>query len=206
MSEVTRSMEATSLPAAAYADRRRRDVPNAWWGVALFVATEATLFGTMIGSYFYLRFQSAHWPPAGIERPKVAVPLVLTGVLVSTTLPLVAAVRGARVGRGRLAWWLVLVALVIQAAYLGIQVHEFTGDLDKFSPKGSAYGSIYFTLLGAHHVHVAIGILLELWLLARLLAGFTNYRFVGLRVIALYWYFVNLLAIPVLLTQIYPSL
>ena len=25
--------------------------PNGWWGMVVFVATEATLFGTLIGSY-----------------------------------------------------------------------------------------------------------------------------------------------------------
>src|SRR5206468_1198099 len=140
-------------------DRKRRDMPNGWWGALLFVATEATLFGTLIGSYFYLRFQSAHWPPPGIEHPKVALPLGLTAMLVATSAPLLAAVAAARAGRARAAFWLVLLAVVVQGAYLGIQIHEFTSDLDKFSPKGSAYGSIYFTLLFAHHFHVAVGIL-----------------------------------------------
>lgn len=206
MSEIPRSMEATGPYTAAAVDRSRRAMPSGWWGVLLFVATEATLFGLMIGSYFYLRFQSAHWPPAGVDKPKVALPLLLTAVLVSTAAPLFAAVGAARRGRTRAAWLLVLLALVVQAAYLGVQVHEFTGDLDKMSPKDTAYASIYFTLLGAHHVHVAIGILLELWLVTRLLSGLNNYRLIALRCVALYWYFVTALGVAVVFTQIYPSL
>jgi heme/copper-type cytochrome/quinol oxidase subunit 3 len=74
------------------------------------------------------------------------------------------------------------------------------------SPKDSSYASIYFTLLGAHHIHVAVGILLELWLVARLLGGMTNYRLIALRAIALYWYFVAALGVAVVFTQISPSL
>jgi cytochrome c oxidase subunit 3 len=85
-------------------------------------------------------------------------------------------------------------------------MHEFFGDLDKFSPSDSSYGSIYFTMIGTHHAHVAVGILLNLWLLAKLLGGLTNYRLVALRVIALYWYFVIAAGVCVVLTQIYPSL
>jgi heme/copper-type cytochrome/quinol oxidase subunit 3 len=206
MSEIPRSMEATGPYTAAAVDRSRRAMPSGWWGVLLFVATEATLFGLMIGSYFYLRFQSAQWPPAGVDKPKVALPLLLTAVLVSTAAPLFAAVGAARRGRTRAAWVLVLLALVVQAAYLGVQVHEFTSDLDKMSPKDSAYASIYFTLLGAHHIHVAIGILLELWLVTRLLSGLNNYRLIALRCVALYWYFVAALGVAVVFTQIYPSL
>jgi hypothetical protein len=39
-----------------------------------------------------------------------------------------------------------------------------------------------------------------------LIGGMTNYRLVAVRVVALYWYFVNLIAIPVVLTQVSPAL
>lgn len=203
---VSRSMEATTGGGAARVDRRRLALPNGWWGAALFIATEATLFGTLIATYYYLRFNTPAWPPAGVEHPKVALPLVLTGILVSTTIPIFLAARAARAGSARLAWLLFFVALVVQGGYLGVQVHEYLSDLDKMSPQGSAYASIYFTLVGAHHAHVVVGMALELWVLWKLLGGLNNYRLIGVRVAAFYWYFVNLLAIAVVLTQVYPSL
>ena len=206
MSEIPRSMQATTPYVAAAVDRSRRARPSGWWGVLLFICTEATLFGLMIASYFYLRFYNAQWPPAGIEKPKVLLPLVLTAVLVASAVPLLMAVRSARRGHVRAAWLFVLAAIIVQSAYLGVQIHEFTSELDKMSPKDSSYASIYFTLLGAHHLHVAAGILLELWLVGRLLGGMTNYRFIALRAIALYWYFVAALGVAVVFTQIYPSL
>jgi heme/copper-type cytochrome/quinol oxidase subunit 3 len=199
-------MEATTPYVAAAVDRRRRAMPNGWWGVLLFLASEATLFGLLIASYFYLRFYNAHWPPPAIDKPKVALPLVLTAILVATVIPLFLAVRSARRGRVRAAWALVLLAVVVHATYLGIQLHEFSSELDKMSPKESSYASVYFTLIGAHHLHVAVGILAELWLVGRLLTGMTNYRLVALRCIALYWYVVAALGVAVVFTQIYPSL
>jgi heme/copper-type cytochrome/quinol oxidase subunit 3 len=201
-----RSMEATSSGAAAHVDRRRLAMPNGWWGAALFIATEATLFGCLIATYYYLRFNNTHWPPPGVEPPKVALPLILTAILVSTTVPIFFAVRAARSGNARLAWLLLFIALLVQGGYFGIQVHEFLSDLDKMSPHDSAYASIYFTLIGAHHAHVVVGMLIELWVLAKLLGGLTNYRMIGVRVAAFYWYFVNFMAVAVVLTQIYPSL
>ena len=56
--------------------------PNGWWGRTIFVATEATLFGTLIGSYFYLRFNTNPWPPAGTPEPRVIAPVLLTAALV----------------------------------------------------------------------------------------------------------------------------
>jgi heme/copper-type cytochrome/quinol oxidase subunit 3 len=181
--------------AAGSVERLRRTLPNGWIGMALLIAT-----------YFYLRFKAAHWPPEGIEKPSVALPLVFTGMLLASALPFFAAVRAARRGLARPALLLVAAATAIQATYLGLQIHLFVDDFNRFAPDESAYGSVYFTLVGAHHAHVAVGLALDAWLLAKLLGGLTNYRLIGLRAIALYWYFVALTAIPVVLTQLYPSL
>jgi cytochrome c oxidase subunit III len=206
MSEVTRSMEATTAGGAARVARQRRTFASGWWGMALLIATEFTLFASLIASYFYLRFQNDQWPPAGIDDPPVTLPLVLTGVLVLTTVPMLGAVRAARVGRRWRAWALVALALGIQGAYLGLQLWLFTRDMNSFSPSATAYGSIYFTLLGVHHAHVAVGLALDLWLLGALAFGLTNYRLIALRVIALYWYFLAFVGVLVVLTQLYPSL
>jgi heme/copper-type cytochrome/quinol oxidase subunit 3 len=206
MTPVTRSMEATTAGEAARVARRRVALPSGWWGVALLVATEAALFGTLMASYFYLRFKVVHWPPGGIPAPKVVMPLVLTGVLVATAVPMFVAVRAAQAGRTRLTWLAIVLALVVQAVYLGLQIHLMVGDLQKFTPQDNAYGSVYYTLLGAHHAHVLVGILLNAWLAGRLLTGLSNYRAIGVRVIALYWYFVDVLAVLVTATVLSPSL
>jgi len=101
---------------------------------------------------------------------------------------------------------LVLAAFVLQAGYLAAQIVLFSDDLHKFSPKGTAYGSAYYTLLGAHHAHVLIGLLLDLWVVARLLGGITRYRVLTMRAVAIYWYFVSVLGVAVVLTQLSPSL
>ena len=179
--------------------------PNGWWGMAIFSASEAMLFGALLGTYYYLRFKAVHWPPAGTPEPKVLVPLVLTAVLVATSVPMQAALRAAREGRLTATRVALAVALAAQATYFGSQIHLFLGDLAKFTPGEHAYGSIYFTLLGAHHAHVLVGLLLDGWLLARLVRGLTAYRVIALRAVALYWYVVSLVGVAVVLTQVSPS-
>jgi heme/copper-type cytochrome/quinol oxidase subunit 3 len=206
VSEVTRSSEAAGAGAAARVAAERRAMPSGWWGMVLLIATEFTLFTCLMASYFYLRFQQVQWPPPGVEKPSVTLPLAFTAMLVASCAPMYGAVRLARSGAVRAAWLLLVCAAAIQGTYLGLQIHLFAHDLGSFSPTRSAYGSIYFVLVGIHHVHVAIGLALDAWLLFALLRGLTNYRMVGLRVIALYWYFVAFIAIPVVLTQLSPSL
>ena len=206
MTEVPRSMEATASPGAAAVERERRTLPRGIWAIALVVATEFTLFASLIATYFYLRFRTDTWPPDGIPDPSVVMPLVLTGVLIVSTVPMAFAVRAARAARRRLAWWLVAAAAALQGVYLGLQINLFVDDFHKFTPSDNAYGSIYFTLLGLHHAHVAAGLVLDAWLLGVLAFGLTNYRLIGLRLAAIYWYFVAAIGVAVVFTQIYPSL
>jgi heme/copper-type cytochrome/quinol oxidase subunit 3 len=203
MSDVGRSMEAATPRAAA----QRRAFPNGWWGAALLVATEATLFGTLIASYCYLWGHTTQWPPAGVERPSVALPLVLSGVLVATSAPMFLAASAARAGRLGPTAGFVALALIVQAGYLAVQIIELKGDLDSFTPRdGAAYASAYYTLLVVHHAHVLLGILMSGWLLTRLASGLTNYRVIATSVIALYWYFVSAVGVAVTVTLVSPSL
>jgi cytochrome c oxidase subunit III len=206
MSAVTRSSRAVGGAAVARVARARRAQPNGWWGMVLLICAEATLFGTLIASYFYLRLQTTTWPPAGIDPPSVTLPLVLTALLVGTTAPMLAAARMARAGRTRAAGLLIVVAMLVQAGYLAAQIVLFLNDLSSFDPRATSYGSIYFTLLGTHHAHVVVGLLLDAGLLIRLLGGLTTYRLIGVRAVALYWCFVNAAAVLVVLTQLSPSL
>jgi heme/copper-type cytochrome/quinol oxidase subunit 3 len=195
-------MSAAEHAVARSSERLAR--PNGWWGTLIFVLGEATLFIMLLGTYYYLRFKTPNWPPRGLPEPKVLLPVVLTGILVASSIPMQIAVAAARAGWAGRARAGVFAALVLQAGYLAAQLHLFIGDLDKFSPSGSAYASIYFTLLGAHHTHVAVGIVLDVWLLLRLARGLTSYRLIGLRATAFYWHFINLVAVVVVLTQISP--
>src|SRR4051794_19455639 len=190
---------------AVVAATRRRSLPSGWWGMAVFLATEAALFGSLIGSYFYLRFTSTEWPQGGIEAPSVALPLVLTAVLVLTAAPMAAASAAARRGAARAAWAFVALATVVQASYLAVQIVSYIDELGKYQPADNAYASIYFSLLGAHHAHVVLGLALNLWLLVRLAGGLTRYRVTAVRATALYWYVVNAVAIVVVATQVSPS-
>ena len=185
---------------------RRREPSLGWWGMALFVAAEATLFGVLVATYFYLRFKNLEWPPQGIPEPKLGVPLVLLGVLLVASVPMQLALRAANARRLGAARLLLGLASIVQAGYFAMQVHEYAGDLGRFAPADHAYASIYYTLLGADHAHVALGLLLDLWLLAKLARGLTRYRLNALSAITFYWHAVNVLTIAVTLTILSPSL
>jgi heme/copper-type cytochrome/quinol oxidase subunit 3 len=207
MMDVTRSMDAQGGAAATRVAAQRGAQPNGWWGMALFLCAEVTLFGTLLATYFYLNFDAPAWPPPGIKAPAVLLPLLATAGLVATSVPMLLAARAARAGAARRAAWLLVAALLVQCAYLAAQILLFAHDLRQFSPRDTAYGSIYFTMLTVHHAHVLLGILLGGAVLYRVATGgLNNYRVIGVRTVALYWHVVNVLAVFVVLTQLSPSL
>jgi heme/copper-type cytochrome/quinol oxidase subunit 3 len=174
--------------------------------MALFLAAEATLFGTLIGTYFFLRFNTRPWPPPGTPQPRLWAPVILTIALVLAGGLVYLALRAARDGRRAVAVTALGIAFCVQVTYLVIQITLMKSDIDHTPPRTSAYASIYYTLEGASHAHVGVGLLLSLWLLLRLSASITPYRLVGLSATNLYWQVVNALTVAVLLTQISPRL
>jgi len=195
---VPHTTEARNANEVALLAGRRRGPSVAFWGMAMLIASEATLFGTLIGSYYYLRFGTQHWPPPGTPEPRVVVPLILAGILATTSLPMQLAAMAARRARLGSARFLLVWALVVQVGYLVYEVHDYAHQLRHSVPQDDAYSSIYYTLLGADHVHVAVGIILVVWLLWKLVRGLTMYRLNAIQAVAFYWHAVNLLTLIVI--------
>jgi heme/copper-type cytochrome/quinol oxidase subunit 3 len=105
------------------------------------------------------------------------------------------AARAGRLARTRL---LVVAALVAQCGYLAYEIKDFGDQLTVTDITHNAYTSIYYTLLGADHGHVLVGVLFNLWLLGKLTTGLTRYRVHAAQAIAWYWHFVNVLTIVVI--------
>lgn len=198
--DVPRTTAAEGADAVARAARARLGPPAAWWGMLILIASEAMLFAAFIGTYFYLRFQHTAWPPHGDPKPKLVVPLVLVLVLASTSLPMQLASLAARAGRLAATRLFLAVAVVVQAGYLAYEVYDYRDQLRGFEIRHDAYSSIYYTLVGADHAHVALGILFSLWLLGKLTTGLTTYRLNAVQAITWYWHAVNVITLAVLAT------
>jgi heme/copper-type cytochrome/quinol oxidase subunit 3 len=194
---VPRTTDARNAREAAVVAGRRRGPSVAVWGMAMLIASEVTLFGTFIGTYYYLRFENTHWPPPGTPEPRVVVPLIMVGILATTSLPMQLAASAAKRGRLWSARTFLVWALAVQCGYLVWAIHDYVDQLHVSTPQDNAYSSIYYVLLGADHAHVAIGLLLVVWLLWKLLRGLTTYRLNATQAVASYWHAVNLLTLVV---------
>jgi len=168
--------------------------PLARWGMLGLIATESALFATLVATYFYLRAQSDDgWPPVGIDKPGVALPVIATVVLLPSSVALVLAIRRPTEAR---IW--IGVAITLGLAFLALQGWAIHSALEDVHPQTDAYGSIFYTLAGLHWTHVAAGVLIAVWALSRTWIG--PAPVVAIAVTALYWHFTNALAVALLVT------
>jgi cytochrome c oxidase subunit 3 len=193
LGDVPLTTEATDGAAVRAVLARRGSLPAGVFGMGILIASEATLFAAFIGTYYYLRFHTSVWPPPGIPGPKILVPLILVSCLAATSAPMQLASLAARAGRLAATRLFLVVALVVQCGYFAFEMHDFRDEIHTFDITRNAYSSIYYTLLGADHAHVFVGILFNVWLLWKLARGLTTYRLNAVQAITWYWHFVNVL-------------
>jgi cytochrome c oxidase subunit 3 len=199
---VSARAERQALPAGAVAAELPSGRSTGWWGMALFVTTEAALFACLIASYFYLRFKSTpQWPPAGIRTPELRTPLIMSVLLFSSSAPMVwadRAVRRAQIGRLRLA---LALTLLLGLGFLGLQAMEYQIKLKEFMPATNVYGSLFYAITGFHGFHVAVGLLMISFVLVAALRGrISAERHLRVQVTAIYWHFVDAVWAAILLT------
>jgi heme/copper-type cytochrome/quinol oxidase subunit 3 len=175
----------------------------AWWGMIWLILTEAALFASLILAYFFLRFRAQpEWPPGGIEEPPLLLPLVMTAILWSSSLPVHLADAGIREGNVRRLRWGLAVGFVLGATFLTLQLGvEYPDTLKEFTPRTNAYGSLFFTLTGFHALHVLVGLLMSLWVQVRAWRGaFDEHRHTSVQNFSMYWHFVDIVWAFVLFT------
>jgi len=165
----------------------------AWWGMLLFVTTEAAVFLVLLAAYFYVRVHATGgWPPAGEEKPKLLIPSIMTGLLMISSVPAYWAERSAKRGRQGSLKLALAATFVLGAAFLGLQAWEYSDSLGRMSPHDSAYASLFYTIAGVHGAHVAGGLVVLIWTFVMALAGkFTPARNLAVQNVALYWHFVH---------------
>ena len=174
-----------------------------WWGIVWLIATEATLFAMLIASYFYLRFRGGPvWPPDDIEPPKLVLPLIMTVILLSSSIPVHMAERAAKRGDKRMLRIGLALGFLLGAAFLGITWGvEWPETLHEFGPTTNSYGSMFFTITGFHGAHVLGGLGFNLWSQIRASRGaFGPERHLTIQNFTLYWHFVDVVWIAVMLT------
>lgn len=169
--------------------------------MVIFILSEATLFGALLSAYFFLESGTKHWPPNGISKPELVLPIIATIILILSSGPVWWADRAIAKGRAGQLRVGFAITFVMGLVFLALQAYEYT-DLG-FTASTNAYGSLFILITGVHFLHVVVGLLMNIFIQVRAWLGhFTAERRLVVQNAAIYWHFVDVAWIVIFLSLI----
>ena len=155
-----------------------------WW----VIASEIPIFGGLICSYLMNRMTHPEWGPmaAGLN---IWAGSFNTLVLLTSSLMAMLATAAANRGDGKLAALRLRLAALGGVIFLCVKGWEWSVELTHgHTPMAGGYFGYYFTLLGLHGLHVAIGTIILLIIASQVSQNKHMHR---PELIGLYWHFVD---------------
>jgi len=154
------------------------------------IATEAMLFVSMFGAYYYLGNNKDRW---SLETPpKLVYALILLAILLCSSFVLhwgEQQVKAERFPAGRLALWL---TVLLGCIFLSLQGFEYYDHWKELAPYSDSYGSIFYTITSLHAAHVIVGLMMLVYIGVLPRWGITSRTpHKPYHTIALYWHFVD---------------
>ena len=172
-------------------------------GMWLFLGSECLLFGGLISTYMIYRGRVGEGPRPGnvFDIPFTS---VSSFILLMSSLTMVLAVAAAqkRDDRGTTLW--LTVTGLLGATFVGGQVYEFTAmHSEGLGFTTSLFGSAFYTLTGFHGVHVTVGVIMLLSLVAIVKRSkVPGDKAEVVELVGLYWHFVDVVWI-IIFTLVY---
>jgi cytochrome c oxidase subunit III len=168
-----------------------------WWGNTLLLFIETTMFGILVAVYFSVRMNLSPFPPPKVDTfpviynpvPDLLIPTINLAVLLLSLIPCIwVDLSARRKNEGAVKIGLILTLTFNVAAFV-LRFYEFNSL--HFRWDDNAYGSVTWTILGVHLLHIlALGcedIYLLVWTFAK---GFDDKHALDLTVTAVYWYWI----------------
>jgi heme/copper-type cytochrome/quinol oxidase subunit 3 len=171
-------------------------VTNQRLGIWLFLASEVMLFGSLFSSYALLRSGAASWPDqSSIVNVRLA--SINTVVLIASSLLILRSAAMLRAGQVPAFRQLMALTATLGIVFLAIKSFEYRGELAAgLRPSMSNFLGLYFIMTFLHAVHVAGGVLVNLFLCGPGVAMRQRdaARFTGrVECAAIYWNFIDVI-------------
>lgn len=169
-----------------------------WWGTTGFMVIEGSMFVIVLIVYFYLRLQVQNWPPSRENPMLLYGTLNILWVFVSLAPAYVAKKKAEELNLAGVRLWLGLLVLM-GVVSLVLRVFEYYSLNCRWDD--NAYGSIVWTLLSMHTLHLGTDVADSAVLLTLAFVGpNSKKRFVDYSDNSFYWYFVVAWWVPVYVT------
>lgn len=170
-------------------DTYSRNVLGFW----IYLMTDCLLFGTLFTTYAVLHYNT-FGGPSPHDLFTLSTPFIETMVLlfssVTCGLGMLAACRNEK--NKTIAWF--IIAFILGLSFVALELNEFSQMIHEGNSwQRSAFLSSFFTLVGTHGLHVSIGLLWMIVLMAQLIgSGLNVTTFRRLVCFNMFWHFLDL--------------
>lgn len=161
-------------------------------GFWIYLMTDLILFAALFATFAVLRGQT-DGGPGGAELFDMPFVLLETMILLASSFTVGLAILGSNRGyKKQTIFWLV-VTFGLGAAFLALELSEFSHLVaEGNSWQRNAFLSSFFTLVGTHGLHIAIGLLWLGIMIYRLVRfGFKKIDLNRLALFGLFWHFLD---------------
>jgi len=162
-------------------------------GFWIYLMTDCVLFAGLFATYAVLR-GNTFGGPGGADIFSMPYILVETMLLLTSSFTVGLAILAAARGLKKQAMVWLAATFILGAAFLGMELYEFSElAAEGHSWQASAFLSAYFTLVGTHGLHIAVGLLWLAVLMVRLYRlKFKKTDLNRLALFSLFWHFLDI--------------
>ena len=168
-------------------------------GMACLIIAESAIFGMFIAAYVFYMGKSLSGPTPAILSP----PIFNTVCLLASSLTIVFAERAIVRGKTRLFSIFLIVTILLGVKFLVGTAREWSDLIynRNLTISTNLFGTTFYSLVGLHATHVILGLLMLSILLVFTLIGRVNESHSErIKVLAMYWHFVDWVWVAVFTT------
>jgi cytochrome o ubiquinol oxidase subunit 3 len=164
------------------------------FGFWIFLISDIILFAALFAAYAVLTDSTAGGP-AGRDLFDMGTVGIETACLLTSTFFCGIAGIGAQARRGGIFYPAMAATFVLGAAFVSIEMHEFAGMIARGAgPDRSAFLSAFFALIGCHGLHVSVGLLWLLTMMAQVYAkGYRDDILRRMLCFSLFWHTLDII-------------
>jgi cytochrome o ubiquinol oxidase subunit III len=183
------------VPVAVHAERSvvSRRIVTAF-GFWIFLLSDVVMFSAFFATYVVLKDMTAGGP-SGKDVFNISTVALETGVLLVSSFSCGMASLGARARSDFMYYGSMIATFLLGTAFVLQEIHDFAGMAAQGAgPSRSAFLSAFFALVGCHGLHVTMGLLFLLTMIAQVyVKGYRADILRRLLCFALFWHTLDII-------------
>jgi len=168
------------------------------FGFWVFLLSDVVMFSAFLATYVVLEDMTAGGP-SGMDLFNLSTVALETGCLLLSSFSCGMASLGARARSDSMYYGGMIATFLLGAVFVLLEVHDFAGMVAQGAgPSRSAFLSAFFALVGCHGLHVTLGLLFLLTMIAQVYAkGYRADIMRRLLCFALFWHTLDIIWVAI---------